>query len=428
MSVIFDWLLIIVSTFMTIKSFNRIINNRNSSLANYIVLVVYVFCCIPILFNYVLGIPEYNTIYWYKCFCAPMNNHVVGAIYDIYILLCIVLLYIYARYFDIYVSNKKELVHTRSDFLVNNYLGSVVIISSPLLYILITGNLSAYSIYGISKDRGIDSNQYTLVLNMLVLVSIYVFCEIFFKSKLTKYKILMLLLYSLIIAWIQGKRFIIALMALIYFFYISKSKLEKKQRKRLKKGVPIIFWGLVCFFYFYLVVVRPLSNTGFQSVYEMLRVDLGRDDVIKFVIYKTLFQDEKIVDYPGQTFLSTFFAFIPRSIWPSKPYPHYRYLTSAILNLPITSLPAGTTPSWYEMCIANFGDWGFGIGIITIPLFCMCLDRIKVISEQMIGLILITVLLTQSMDAYLIFVLVYIVQVLIRCLVRKKRVRLIWRK
>ena len=59
---------------------------------------------------------------------------------------------------------------------------------------------------------------------------------------------------------------------------------------------------------------------NFDSVYDMLRVDFGRDDVIKYVIYKEFFKQNHILDYPGQSFFSTLFIFIPRIIWPSKPF------------------------------------------------------------------------------------------------------------
>ena len=84
------------------------------------------------------------------------------------------------------------------------------------------------------------------------------------------------------------------------------------------------------------------------------------------------------------------------------------YLTASILNLDIHNLPAGTTPSLLEMTICNFGFWGFAAGIILLIWICKMIDRSRDVDTKSIGLILAMVLLTQSMDVYLILVVVLI--------------------
>lgn len=198
--------------------------------------------------------------------------------------------------------------------------------------------------------------------------------------------------------------------------------MTKSTRKKLELYTPVLFIILVLFSYYYLVVIKPLSNVSFNSVYDMLRVDFGRDDVIKFVIDQELFNNSPILEYRGQSFLSTFLTFIPRSIWPSKPYPHYMYLTSRILGTAIDKLPAGTTPSWFEMCIANFSWFGFVIGVIFIPLFCKWCDKIKSVPNQMLVLVFIVVLITQSTDAYVGFLMLIVIQFLIAKFMKRKKI------
>ena len=72
------------------------------------------------------------------------------------------------------------------------------------------------------------------------------------------------------------------------------------------------------------------------------------------------------------------------------------------------------------MSIANFGTFGFLFGIISIPLLCIGMDRLKEITYQLIAVILVCALLTQNIDAYLSFVLVFIVQFFMRKLIRKR--------
>ncbi|EOU1474193.1 O-antigen polymerase [Clostridium perfringens] len=422
-----DWFLIIITTILTYKSYKRIIDNRFSSFANFVLLIEYVFCCLPILLNYLIGIPNYNTVYWYKAFLPSMNNQMVAIIYDVYIGTSFIILYIYAFYYDKYKSPKKLYRSMSNNTLLTNKFILIVVILSPIFYIIITGNLSFYKTYGLNSNRGLTNESYNMLMSMLILLSLYAFCYYFFSKKITKASILGLIIYSFILGWIQGKRFIFAVMGMSYLFYYTRSELSKKQKRKLKLFLPIALVLLMAFSYYYLVKIRPLSDTYFDSVYQMLRVDFGRDDVIKYVIYNEFFIKNHILDYPGQSFLSTFLTFIPRSIWASKPYPHYMYLTASILNLPIFNLPAGTTPSWFEMCLANLGYFGYFFGVISIPLICKGIDKIKSIPIQMLSLILVIALLTQSIDAYLIFLLIFIMQILIRILFNDKRIKIKWR-
>ena len=85
MAQILDWLLIIFGTIFALSSFKKICFQKNCSISNFIICIVYVFCILPIILNYFVGIPEYNTVYWYKVFISPMNNETISCIYDIYI-------------------------------------------------------------------------------------------------------------------------------------------------------------------------------------------------------------------------------------------------------------------------------------------------------------------------------------------------------
>lgn len=110
-----------------------------------------------------------------------------------------------------------------------------------------------------------------------------------------------------------GKRFIIAVMGVFYLFFLTKSELGKR-KKRLFWILPIMGITLIAFSVVYLAVIKPLSNMTFDSVYDMLRVDFGRDDVIKYVIYEEFFKKNHILDYPGQSFFQRF-SFLFRELF-----------------------------------------------------------------------------------------------------------------
>lgn len=425
MSILLDWVLIFISFFVLIKAYKNIVYIKNCSIANYVAVILFVFCVFPIFLNYIVGIPSYNTTYWYKPFIAPMTNEKVNVIYDIYILSCILFLYF------LLVRKRKSTIlreeNSLTSILRNNKLISFLLILSPIFLIMLTNTWGNYLIFNVNTSRGFSGNASTSLMTPCLLVSLITFFATFYKEKLSLKKILLSLLYFFAIVWISGKRFMIANIIILFIFYIVNMDLNDFTRKRIFRMVPILGILLVTFSAFYLIKVRPLSDVSFNSVYEMLRVDFGRDDVIKYVINKEIINDERILDYRGQSFIGLVTAFIPRKIWPNKPYPHYMYLTASILSLNKLNLPAGTTPSLLEMTISNFGWIGFLVGVLLLPLLCLMIDKCKDIDSKAIWLILIVVLLTQSIDVYLITIVFYIIIRIFTILFKNKSIKFIWK-
>lgn len=404
MAQILDWLLIIFGTIFALSSFKKICFQKNCSISNFIICIVYVFCILPIILNYFVGIPEYNTVYWYKVFISPMNNETISCIYDIYIFASITMLYIYSSEF--------KPKNTQNDMLMffnSNIFGKIIVLS-PFIYILISGTLKNYMVYNTQSLRGFDINNSSYFTNLIALIflSLFSYYSSFFKKeKKRKVDYIVFILYNLLIIWIVGKRFIFANIAITILYYLSQLDLKENIRRKMFKLVPVFLITLICFSGLYLKVVRPLSDTSFDSIYEMLRVDFGRDDVIKYTIEKEIIKNERILEYRGETMLGLLLQFVPRKIWPGKPYPHYMYLTSSLLNVNIFKLPAGTTPSYYEMAISNFGYFGFIFAIFTLLLLCYFADKSQSIDTKYIWTMLMVVLLTQSMDIYIIYIFIF---------------------
>lgn len=404
MAQILDWLLIIFGTIFALSSFKKICFQKNCSISNFIICIVYVFCILPIILNYFVGIPEYNTVYWYKVFISPMNNETISCIYDIYIFASITMLYIYSSEFK-----PKNTQNDKLMFFNSNIFGKIIVLS-PFIYILISGTLKNYMVYNTQSLRGFDINNSSYFTNLIALIflSLFSYYSSFFKKeKKRKVDYIVFILYNLLIIWIVGKRFIFANIAITILYYLSQLDLKENIRRKMFKLVPVFLITLICFSGLYLKVVRPLSDTSFDSIYEMLRVDFGRDDVIKYTIEKEIIKNERILEYRGETMLGLLLQFVPRKIWPGKPYPHYMYLTSSLLNVNIFKLPAGTTPSYYEMAISNFGYFGFIFAIFTLLLLCYFADKSQSIDTKYIWTMLMVVLLTQSMDIYIIYIFIF---------------------
>lgn len=425
MAIFLDWLLIIISTFIVIKIYKNIIFKENCSIANYVIAILYVFCVLPIILNYIIGIPEYSTIYWYKVFIKPMNNSLISIIYDLYVGSIIISLYfLFARK----VKNiKLKSENTLTSIYQNNKIIAFILIILPLIVILASGTAKNYIKFNVAASRGFSEDANTSLVTPSLLISMLTYFSVVFKNKITKKKIIISILYFFLIIWISGKRFMIANILALLIFYLVNMSLSYKARKKIFKIIPGLLVLLVSFSAFYLVKVRPLSDTSADSVYEMLRVDFGRDDVIKYVIDKEILENVRILDYRGESFLSLVLFMIPRKIWPTKPYPHYMYLTGSILGLEIYNLPAGTTPSLLEMTICNFGVCGFIIGELLILILCYLIDKCNDIDRKAIYLILFIVLLTQSMDVYIVAIFFLILMRLLMIIYKNKRIKFVIR-
>lgn len=422
MSWFFDWVLIVISTLILFFSYKRIVFMKNCSIANYVIVLLVVFCVLPILFNYLVGIPSYEVAYWYKPFIKAMENEGVNIAYDIYVLTCIITLYFLCAK----KKPKKELneFNTLSSFIADNKILRVILIALPIIYIVVTGAWKNYAVYAVSSARGLTESNSMLLMTPFMLISMITVYSIAFKGDINIRKMIGVVIYSIAIVWISGKRFMLANLLLLMIFYLVNLHLSTKNRKRIFRILPIAGVLLVAFSIFYLSVVRPMAETTVESLYDMLRVDFGRDDVIKYVIYTEFVEKDHILDYYGQSFLGLIGAFIPRMFWATKPYPHYMYLTGSILNLDIHNLPAGTTPSLLEMTICNFGYWGFIVGILLLIWICRWADKMNDIDNKAIALILISVLLTQSMDVYLILVVVLAFSKLLIAIFKGRKIRL----
>lgn len=416
---ILDWLLIVLSTWLLYRAVDRMMMQPNSSLGNYVVLVTWVFCSLPIFLDYAIGKPDYSTISWYVPFIMPMADDRVSCVYDALIFVSFLALDLYCNRHSRKVEKSKPDAWGTplGEFRPILFFGILL----PFAYITISGLWSYFAIYGAFGTRNLPAGTST-TMTACLLLSMISFCVWFFKKpRIVCTDICLMAVYSFAVAWVCGKRFMIALMLLLYLFFFLNRDLSQRTRKNLKRLLPLAFCCLVAFSAYYLIGVRPLSDTSGESVYDMLRVDFGRDDVTKYVIYHEFFLGDHILDYPGETFLSTFFVWVPRFLWHAKPFNHYQYLTSSILGAPITNLPAGTTPSWWEMSICNFSYFGFIVAVVGIVAIVWIADKAKTVSTRACALVIVVALMTQSIDAYLSLVLLLIIQFSLSAFVKKRK-------
>ena len=397
---IIDWILIILSTMVTIKSVKRLFSN-NVRIIDFCLITFYIFNCLPVLLDKIIGVPNYNS--WFSGFREATSNEKVAIIYDIYMLLTLIIFMIYIR-----KTKKSKNQINYSENTINKYF-LIILSIIPHIYIVATGQLMNFKNYTSLSQRNLTTTSMEL-LNLFNQISLVSAFSLYFCKKNVKKSKLLFGIYLLSMCWIDGKRYIV--LNIIVMFIFMKMKTDKEQHnigKNLKMGLLIILLFSIFYTVYSKNKIEGVYSKNSISFYTDFRINFGRDDVIKFVIMKELIYKEPILNYRGESILANFVMFIPRKVWENKPYPHYRYLSAALYNKDILNIPAGMTPSIFDMGIANFYYAGIIITPLIIVMLCSLAEKSKSIMKQAIYTIILLNLLTQSLDAASGFIIAIII-------------------
>jgi hypothetical protein len=402
MSILLDWLLICVSSIILYKSADRILKLKSKTVADYLILVIFVFNCFPVFLDQIVGLPEY--LPWHYGFKIAMENELIDIIYSFYMLVVMLVIATYSL-----IVNKLNYFHPiEYKGIVSRSLKLLLwmLLVSPFLHVLFSGQLLKYGTYGTYSSRGLTSSFYE-INSILVLLSLLSFCCLFFGKNRSRIHFVSLIVYSLFIIWIDGKRYIIVTMLVMFFFFYVNSVREQINRRSLVKVAILASLSVIIFYFIYAVFIKHTSDLTPDSMYMNYRVDFGRDDVTKFVLHREIIDRDPILEYRGQTILTILLMPIPREIWPDKPYPHYRYLSAELYGTTIYDIPSGMTPSLFEMFIANFSVIPGMVGSILFLLFAsIWTDSCRSVPRKAIYLLLTIGTLTQSMDALLAYIII----------------------
>jgi hypothetical protein len=390
----FDIAMLVVTTLIAYRSFVVVTGRRRWSMSDFCVLLLYFFQCLPVVADYVLGTPTYKS--WFLGFEMAAGHEEVAIVYDLYVLALFVALFFVSS------SNVRLGGATPSPVKVlqipTGLLWTFLLL--PYVIILFSGKASHYVIYASNAGRGLESS-FTAILSAFLILSIISSQLLYFRAPSSRGRFILFLAYSFSLIWISGKRYIISTIVFSFFFLKVASPIAGKGKIKLKMGILLGIAAVLIYSAYYIANIKITTDGFWESTYAALRIDFGRDDVVKFTIWKEYFQEEHILEYPGQTILSTLFMAVPRSIYPSKPYPHYRYLTAALYNKTLLDIPAGMTPSVLEMFIANFRWFGIPVCILFLVWFCRQADKSVFLQEKVVYAFVLEGMLTQSLDAML---------------------------
>lgn len=414
---VINFVFVVISTLLVLRPIKHIMSYNLNGIVDYVAVIVYGFNVVPVLLDLILGIPSYNA--WYSNFSNVLTDFSTCLIYNAYLSLFLFFCWIISSKS---ISKDKSIrLSTSFDFGKKRIIDYVIIVL-PLVLPLVLYGFSFFSgyktVYGRTGNSSFDD-----VLNQLIMLAIFVCLLRFFSKKRNALGYFSLFVYLFLLTWVNGKRYIIAIIALCLMFVYQSARMNSKKRLNLWVSLPILVLIIVAFSSVYVTTIK-VTDLSSVSAYSTLRIDFGRDDVTKFVIKNCLIENKSILDYPGQSFLSTVFWFVPRELWNSKPWPHYRYLTAAIFNTTTDNIPSGITPSLFEMSIANFGYFGMIIPFFAVWFFNKWCNSTTKLETKVLILMIMTVLLTQSIGVISYLVLFEVIVLVSRRLVfeiEKKR-------
>jgi hypothetical protein len=252
-----------------------------------------------------------------------------------------------------------------------------ILMASPFLITVVSGNYGLLQDYGwIVKNGTNEITEYIFSLTFISIISTGMY--VFSKPKLSWAEKIAILFFVFIAIFINGKRNIVAL-TFVMFILIGYGK-------RILSGKKLVLISLIgtLMLVIYSLVYQNTVRDGrlVTSIYENFVVDLGRHDRIRMAIFSLLNPSiMSILEHSGQSILFYLSFFIPRELWPDKPYPYHVYFTYALLypnSMPEIASPNyvhfGMTTSWLDETIVNFGWAGLLIGPVSIALFCRLAD------------------------------------------------------
>lgn len=401
------------SLYIAISSLKRLIL-PNSSIMEYAILFIFVFNCIPIILDLIIGVPQYSS--YYIGLNIALQSEITAVIYNFYIIFVLLFLHIYAKknkeinkFTDIKLQDQYE-HNAPFKELLRDYIYFILILL-PLFHVIFSPYVSHFYEYGSFGMRGITDSTFTELNTFLRLFSL-VFLASWLLNKKKQGGVLefvMVLFYLFVLIWIDGKRNIIAfIMVLLFFVFRIRNRFKPK-----KVFLTLIISGLLILSVSsgYQILLRSdfIDYSDFHNAYNDYRLNFGRDDVTKLAIYSELDDDFQILNYRGESILSLFIFWIPRSVWPDKPLQHYNYITSAAMGVEPHPVPWGITPSIFDQLVANFSFFG----ILLVPFLLIWLTKIGDKAKSQLSKLLMIFILSGILTMGIVYIMPFIISLLL---------------
>jgi hypothetical protein len=334
--------------YMTAKAFKMLrIFIKTSSSIPIVYFVIYALYGYPILYN--ICVDGYVYPDYFNAFNLVSYDLTTQILANSFIILLTFFL-TRTKYFKNHTIRIHDTVFYRSRAF---FLALWIVISFPIIYVIMTGNLLSFLSYASvaqSLRSGEISVVYTNVFNLSLISVICMGTYIICKKKLNPLEKMYLFILIALVNYFVGKRYILYFTAIVLIFalYIS----NKTSSKRIVKLAIGVFGLLIVYNIVYLMFFKNGEYTGGVNFFESMYIDLGRMDRLKMATYSILYPNKlKILEYPMETIIYNVLFFVPRGIWESKPFPYSYYFSYKVM------FPSEVVLS-YEFIKENWSRYG----------------------------------------------------------------------
>jgi oligosaccharide repeat unit polymerase len=387
-------------------------------------------CGLPLLLDAVVGPPDYT---YHVGFIVSQKDPLTSLVFDLYVMWVPVAFWLFGRR-----GGETGAGQVRAALVISGRWDWVMwaLIVLPVLLLLLAPNPFFYLKYAATLEldagarrwkvaadlsRELEFHQYLSALTVLSAISAVLW--IGSRERLRARHFVGIVPWVFLDFWIFGKRSIIMIFLLMLWYILWSNGMLRRERFFLSViVVSVVMWSVS---FVYQSQVRGVGE-GVKSfdTYTNARVDFGRDDVIKQTIYAELNPERlNILEYRGQSILFYVTAFVPRSMWSSKPLPYAQYVTSAMFMTKPRMWGWGMTTSWLEEAIANFGWFGFFLGPYMLAWVCVRGDRSRSPVLRLISVVVAVLLMSMHLMGFMLLAVAWMGGVLLEGRVRGQAVR-----
>ena len=283
-------------------------------------------------------------------------------------------------------------------------LASALMLITPLVLVILAPRPELYLMYAFVADDRLrltwDEMNYNGVISIAAILAVVAGTSMLSRFSSVTRPLIFSIPFVAFAVWVVGKRYVLA----FYLALLTQQLWEKGLLRGARLPLYLLVAGglFAAFSYSYQANVRGISSasTSREDLYENVRLDFGRDHPIRTVIYAELHGDA-IIGARGKSLAFYAGIYIPRSMWPDKPFTYSSYFTSYALGLRPSLMPWGLTTSIFDEAIANFGWMGLLLGPLVIGGLCRVADGNRNSLFRTMGILVCLLFMAVQLSAFM---------------------------
>ena len=382
---LFDITTLVLSGILLLLNIKKV---KQSSL--YIIyLMFFGIYVLPLFLDYILGFPSYF-FHWdatytsfdrYEGFILSYQDATTRILYDAFLIGTQFILLSFNRP----VNSGQQMVRSYQEKVISLSTHNWVVLFSfaalPPLLSLFVGYSYIPFYYGWRENPLLSEIQYGAYYSVIERLSYIgltasMICMVHPKGK-WPLKMLMLLLCYMNLS-IESKRSLLFFAIAVYVLLKAKGHGIRFNNAQIA-GLIVI--GIILVVYQSILTKIGRGYSDEDILYTNIRIDLFRDDTARLIIYSFISNHQPVVSYPFQSYLTQIAFLFPLDIINGlgrlgiTAIGFNRYLTSALINVPLSYGEIWMTTSMIDEIIANFAFFSVLIVPLALKNIAKIIDR-----------------------------------------------------